>query len=352
MSGTNHPINGEQRYLLFPLALFYWGVIFWRNLFYRIGFFVSRKLPCTVISVGNITTGGTGKTPMVITLAKLLQEHGKAVAVLSRGYGRRSAGTVLVTDGRCPPQDWQTVGDEPRLMAAKLTGVPIVVDENRYRGGTFLVQKFKPDIIILDDAFQHRAIVRDVDIVLINSGDRKRDLKLLPYGMLREPWIHLRRASIVFLTKINLHKTESFLLSRLNRLPVPWFPCRIKIGPRLIGLNNREPRTGDLKGKRILAVSAIGDPKGFERALKRFGPEIVKTIVFPDHHRYTREDVRKIERERKRSHADWIITTEKDLIKLENSGAPELPLYALPIEVDLTPEGEQAILKLILGSQT
>jgi len=352
VSGTNHPINGKQRYLLFPLALFYWGVIFWRNLFYRIGFFVSRKLPCTVVSVGNITTGGTGKTPMVITLAKLFQEHGKSVAVLSRGYGRSSAGTVLVTNGYSPPEDWQTVGDEPHLMARKLTGVPIVVDENRYRGGTYLIQKFTPDIIILDDAFQHRAITRDVDIVLINSGDQKRDLKLLPYGMLREPWIHLRRANIVFLTKINLHKPESFLLSRLNRLPIPWFPCRTETGFRLVGLNNRKISAGDLTGKPILIVSAIGDPKGFERTLKGFGPEIVKTIVFPDHYRYSREDVTKIEQERKRSHADWIVTTEKDMIKLEALGVSKLPLYALPIEAGLTPEGEQAVLKLVLGSQT
>ena len=161
------------------MALLYWGITFWRNLFYSAGFFVTRKLPAKVISVGNITSGGTGKTPAVIYLAKMLLSQGHRVSILSRGYGRKTAGTQLVTDGKTPVTDWRNFGDEPTLMANALTGVPIVVDNNRHRGGMVLVDRFNPDIIIMDDAFQHRAIERDIDIVLINSQDSRATHKLL-----------------------------------------------------------------------------------------------------------------------------------------------------------------------------
>jgi tetraacyldisaccharide 4'-kinase len=339
--------NGGQRYLLFPLALFYWGVIFWRNLFYQIGFFVTRRLPCRVISVGNLTTGGTGKTPLVMALARLLQQEGQSVAVLSRGYGRRTSGTVLVTDGTSRPERWETVGDEPYLMAHSLRGVPIVVDENRYRGGSYLVRHFAPDVIILDDAFQHRAIDRDVDVVLINSGDRRRDHKLLPYGLLREPWIHLRRADLVFLTKTNLHKPAPFLKSRLNRLPIPWYPCSVRVGTTVRGLHTVTRPVTELQGKPVLTVSAVGDPDGFERTVALTGANRVGQIVFPDHHHYTPADLRRLKRTLKQTGAEWILTTEKDLVKLEGLGT-DLPIYALPIETALSPAGRRALLNLIL----
>ena len=189
------------RFILLPLALFYWAIIFWRNILYNYRFFVSRKLPTKIISVGNITTGGTGKTPTVVYLAKNLIAKNYRVAILSRGYGRKTAGTQLVTDGKKKVDDWRNFGDEATLMSQKLCGVPIVVDENRYRGGLFLVDKFKPDIIILDDGFQHRSLERDIDIVLVNSQDQPEEHKMIPYGKLREPLRHLNRADMLILTK-------------------------------------------------------------------------------------------------------------------------------------------------------
>jgi len=179
------PTKSRLRYALFPLAMLYWGIVFWRNVFYTFGFFISRKLPTKVISIGNITAGGTGKTPAVIYLAKLFLKNGIKVGVLSRGYGRKTAGTQLVTGGETPVDDWRNFGDEPTLIAQKLPEVPVVVDSNRYRGGMFLIKSFGPDIIIIDDGFQHRAIERDIDIVLINSQDTRAEHKLLPYGFLR-----------------------------------------------------------------------------------------------------------------------------------------------------------------------
>ena len=138
MSAYNYINNPHYRIFLFPLALFYWGLMFWRNLFYNIGVFVSHSLPCKVISIGNMTTGGTGKTPAVIYFAKLLKKNGKRVAVLSRGYGRSTAGTIVVSTGDYNIKNWQLVGDEPALLAEKLPDIPLVVDENRYRGGITL----------------------------------------------------------------------------------------------------------------------------------------------------------------------------------------------------------------------
>ena len=194
------------RPFLSPLTIVYLGLILWRDFFYRIDVLPKRKLSCVVISIGNITSGGTGKTPMVISLAKFFKMAGKSVAVLSRGYGRQSSGSLLVTDGYSKPPDWRLCGDEPALMAMALKGVPIIVDKNRFRGGSFLIKHFNPDIILLDDGFQHFSISRNIDIVLINSSDLQHDHRLLPLGHLREPWSCTKRADIIFLTKTNLKK--------------------------------------------------------------------------------------------------------------------------------------------------
>ena len=220
--------NKGIKHLLFPLALFYWGIIYWRNLFYSAGFFISKKLPTKVISVGNITTGGTGKTPAVIFLTKALSEKGIKCAILSRGYGRKTVGTMLVTDGETSVANWQNFGDEPSLMAKSLPGIPIVVDSKRHRGGTFLVEKFKPEVIILDDAFQHRRIQRDLDIVLINGQDKRSDHKLVPFGLLREPHSSLKRADVLIFTKTNLMEPNLFLNKTIKSVGKPYFSSTLE----------------------------------------------------------------------------------------------------------------------------
>ena len=350
MPVKQRPLEARFRYLLFPLALFYWGVIFWRNLFYTVGFFVSHKLPCTVVSVGNLTVGGTGKTPAVVYLARLLMQHGRRVAVLSRGYGRYTVGTVLVSDGQKIINDnWVDVGDEPALMTAALPGVPIVVDENRYRGGQFIVQKFNPHIILLDDAFQHRSLERDVDLVLINSQDSKYAHKLIPYGILREPWFHLRRADLILFTKTNLKKPSPFLLSKARQTRVPYYYSTLEVGETLAGIDNSNVKISTLAGKTAIAVSAVGDPRGFERSLKSAGVHIVKHMVFPDHHCYTAADIRQLKTILKRTKAEWILTTEKDLVKFKALPRVDLPLYALPVQFKVNPQGERALLRAILN---
>ena len=280
--------NKGIKYLLFPLALFYWGIIFWRNFFYSAGFFISKKLPTKVISVGNITTGGTGKTPAVIFLTKALSEKGIKCAILSRGYGRKTVGTMLVTDGETSVANWQNFGDEPSLMAKSLPGIPIVVDSKRHRGGAFLVEKFKPEVIILDDAFQHRRIERDLDIVLINGQDKRSDHKLVPFGLLREPHSSLKRADVLIFTKTNLMQPNLFLNKTIKSVGKPYFsstleaenPISIDGKPLLIK-----------KKTRVVALSAIADTKSFITTLKQLNVEVVDHFDFVDHHRYKQSDL-------------------------------------------------------------
>lgn len=343
MSDWQHPIDPRYRYVLFPLALLYWGVLFWRNLFYTIGFFVSKRLPCKVISVGNLTSGGTGKTPAVIFLARLLTDHGKKVAILSRGYGRKSTGTQLVSNGKNTIAQWETVGDEPAMMATLLPDIPIAVDENRFRGGVYLLEKFKPEFIILDDAFQHRSLTRDVDIVLINSQDTRADHKLLPYGILREPWIHLQRADIIFFTKANLKKPSAFLRSKARASKVPNFLSYVITKKYLISLTGKELPISEIKGKRILTFSGIADPRGFLKTLQENNIKPLKTITFRDHYTYGPTDIQLLVEQLRENRAELIITTEKDLIKIKSLNYNGLPIYGLPIQFEPSEKSLRAL---------
>ena len=347
MSGWKQPIDPRLRYVLFPLAMLFWGILFWRNLFYTFGFFVSRKLPTKVISIGNITTGGTGKTPAVIYLANILIKRGKRVAVLSRGYGRKTAGTQLVTDGNTPVLDWRNFGDEPTLISKALSGVPVVVDEKRHRGGMFLVDRFNPDVIIMDDAFQHRAIERDVDIVLINSQDQRSDHKLLPYGFLREPWIHLKRAHAIIFTKTNLMKPAPFLRSMARKSRVPRFRSVLLCGP-LVSPEGEYKEI--LKENSVLALSAVGDHGGFLRTLNSAGLNVVEELVFKDHHDYTQDDVELTQKHLLKSGAEYVVTTEKDMVKLDQLDLSRIEIYSIGIEFKLSKKAENRLLEIIKKS--
>ncbi len=349
VSEKRHSFDSKYRYVLFPLALLYWGILFWRNLFYMIGFFVSKRLPCKVVSVGNLTAGGTGKTPAVIYLANLIKSTGKSVAVLSRGYGRKTSGTQLVTDGISLPKDWHTVGDEPTFMAQSLKGVPVAVDENRYRGGTYLVQRFNPDVIILDDAFQHRALIRDVDIVLLNSRDAPADHKLLPYGILREPWIHLSRADVLFFTKTNLNPPPTFLKHKVRATKLPYFYSIMKPADFVTDRNRQKKQISELKEKNILAFSGIGDPSGFLHTLKKTGIYPIETAAFPDHYVYTPRDIEELRKQYERVKGEGIITTEKDWIKLKELDLKDLPIFSLPIQFIPDRKGKEKILTMIFN---
>ena len=336
--------NKALKFILLPLALFYWGMISCRNLFYSRGFFISKKLPTKIISVGNITVGGTGKTPAAVFIVKALSEKGIKCAVLSRGYGRKTAGTQLVTDGITPVLDWRNYGDEPSLLAKLLPGVPIVVDSKRHRGGMFLVENFKPDIIILDDAFQHRSIERDLDIVLINSKDKKTDHKLLPYGLLREPLSSLRRANVLIFTKTNLTQPDQLLVQMAKSTKLPVLSSTLDI----IGFTSLDGRpTSIKKGTKAVALSAIADTSGFIKTIEDFGINVIKHFDFADHHSFKQSEVDQISSQMERLDSEIIITTEKDMVKIANLEVGLLKVYSIDVSFNLPEKDKKTLLKLI-----
>jgi len=330
MIQIKRPLKDYLVYFLFPLAIFYWGVMYWRNLFYRYGFFVSRRLPCNVISVGNITVGGTGKTPTVIFLAQYFNRMGKKVAILSRGYGRTTKGTVLVSDGKEIKVHWKESGDEAFLISKKLSRVPVVVDEDRFRGGMFIIQQFNPEIILLDDGFQHRGLERDLDLVLVNSGDTIPDHKLLPYGLLREPWINIKRGSAILLTKTNLIKPKPYLLRKVKETGLPILRSVVRSS-----ISSFSPDTPEnLNGQTVFLVSAIGDSFGFKRTVEKMGCQIVGEKIFPDHFNYSQSAWKNVEP--LLSSTDYIITTEKDWVKIESLNIKK-PVIVVGIDVEIQP---------------
>ncbi|MFQ6678116.1 MAG: tetraacyldisaccharide 4'-kinase [Fidelibacterota bacterium] len=333
----------KYRLLLWPLGLFYRLLVFWRNLYYNIGFFVSRKLPCKMISVGNLSVGGTGKTPFVLYLAKALKTKGVKVAILSRGYKRKSSGTIVVSDGKTIQSNLQQSGDEPFMMAEKLGGVPVVVDENRYRGGLFICSEFKPDIILMDDAFQHRRVYRDIDIVLINSSNRQP--KLLPYGFLREPIKNVRRANTVIFTKTNLTPPSEKLINIISKYCDFTIQSELLPEAHLIGLDGSIKPLKEISGS-VVAVSGVGDPDSFEVILEEAGLDYIHHFRHDDHADYSDIDFEVIQEVYLSAEAEAIITTEKDLVKLESLN--DLPLFALPVHVSFKAEDEERLFELII----
>ena len=335
------------RPLLAPFSVLFLGILLWRDFLFKLGVLSKRKLPCKVISVGNISTGGTGKTPLIITLTRFFQKRGISVGILSRGYRRKSSGFLLVTDGFSEPPPWELCGDEPALMAKKLEGIPIVVDKKRFRGGSFLVEHFNPDIILLDDAFQHNSLYRDVDIVLVNSSDRPKDHKLLPTGNLREPWSCIKRADLVLLSKTNLTEESSFIKNKLEKTSLPFFYSSIDLNPALVNChNNTTMSVKKLKGTRVLLVSAIGDPDGFHSLVQKTGADILKYLIYRAHYSYTKNDLKAIRKIKEEVNADLIITTEKDLLKLKDFSR-DMPIHALRIGLNIEDQGFQIISNFI-----
>lgn len=330
--------------ILLPPFLIYLFIVTIRNYLYDIKFLKSTKLSCKIISVGNITVGGTGKTPAVIAIATFLQKQNKTVAVLSRGYGRESSGTQLVTDGKTNLSNWRTVGDEPTLMAKHLTDIPIVVDENRIRGGKYLINQFNPEIIILDDGFQHRKIHRDVDIVLINSNMSKFTNRIFSFGNFRESWKSLKRAHIIFLTKSAVFAPSNKLMARLEKLNLPIVKTNINPSSYLLDQKNNKINIDNFNDKTALLFSGVGDPKSFENTVQSLKINIIGSINFRDHKNYSKSDIERIHNKYIKTGADIIITTEKDFLKI---GETDLPIFAIPITMNIDRKGYEQIQKLL-----
>jgi len=325
--------------LLFPLSIISWiyGVVVWiRALCYRHGLFKTRQFPCRVLSVGNITLGGTGKTPLVAALARELSHRGMKVGILSRGYkGTKERKGGMVSDGAQIYLAPSEGGDEPCMLATMVSGVPVLVGKKRYEMGLHALERFGLDCLILDDGFQHRRIKRDVDIVLVDSRRGFGNGRLFPRGPLREPLSCLRRASLIVLTKAepsqSLDELEGVLRSHAPATPL--YHSRYKPRALVEGISGKTVSPQFLQGKKVLAFAGIVDPEYFVYLLKGLGAEVVQAIHFPDHYRYTPKDV--IMMCEHKDTVDLFVTTEKDYVKLQAIPLNDLPLFILTIEQEV-----------------
>lgn len=295
-----------------------------RNLLYKKGFFASHSLGAKTISIGNITVGGTGKTPLVALVAEILAEKGEKVCILSRGYGRKNPKSrVLVSDSEKVLAQAKFSGDEPFELANKLIGKAIVIsDADRVSAAQWAREKFAVTAFVLDDAFQHQKARRDVNIVCIDATNPFGNYKTLPSGILREPLENLKRTDAIVITRADLSDKIAELKSEISTFTnCPIFTANNKIS-NLTDLknfhSNLKTQAQKIADKKSLAFCALGNPDNFFEQLKREKINLVSTEKFSDHHFYTQKDIEKIEKSFKRSGAEILLTTAKDAVKLQN----------------------------------
>lgn len=287
-----------------PVSAIFGAGVALRNALYDRGVFKVRKLARPVVSIGNISVGGSGKTPFVIALGELLKQRGIEFDVLSRGYGRSSTAIAVVDPDGTPEQ----FGDEPLLIARKLRA-PVIVGADRYQAGLLAEKQFSSKLHLLDDGFQHRRLHRDFDIVLLPAEDQRGTL--LPMGRLREPLSSLRRADAIVLPDTAEKPLQAKSVWRARR--------QIEISA----------------GGRLIAFCGIARPQQFFDALKAAHQEISGTIVFRDHHRYAKRDIERLLALKKQTNASGFVTTEKDAMNLGTLFAQLQPLRTAVLRIDL-----------------
>lgn len=356
MSGRKKGFSAQLfKFLLWGLSLLYLVAIQIRFLLYRLRIFRGRSVTAWVISVGNISLGGTGKTPVVERLARLLHSRGRKVVIISRGYRRKTGPwlkrlkeklrgaptTRVVSDGRNILLNSRVAGDEPYMLAVNLEGVPVVINRNRAKGALYAIRRFKADTIILDDGFQHLGLKRDLDIVLVDAGCPFGNGHLFPRGFLREPPRNLARADLLLITKAVEGEQEGLKkdLYRLNQraeiiecrhTPIYLYDIRTSLKTSL----------DFIKGSRVATLAGIAHPEGFEQMLRELGVQVIHSRRFADHHLYTQQELIDIMNKASRRGADILLTTEKDAVRFPRLPPGNLPVFSLRIRIDSISEGD------------
>ncbi len=303
-----HNVNTVSVFLT-PLSWLYGAGVRVRNMMFDAGIRRIEDAGVPVISVGNLTAGGTGKTPFVAMIVSRLMKEGKSVAIVSRGYGRSTNGPVIVSDGSGPMVGPEEGGDEPVELARKLPGAIVAVDERRVRVSRMIVERWSPDVIVMDDGFQHRMLKRNFDCVLIDAANDIAADRLLPAGRMREPIDSLRRADMVVLTRYREGCTGGTIRGYFKG---PIGTCR----PALSYIRDRKTGetipAGSLRGVRCTAFCGIGSPESFRETLEETGATCADMIRFPDHHRYSESDLESVVDRARSNGSKMILTTEKD----------------------------------------
>lgn len=333
---------------LFPLSWLYGAGVGVRNWLFDNRILRVHRVSVPVISVGNLSVGGTGKTPFVEYLAEVLRDRGKRVAVLSRGYRRASKGYLVVSNGRQRCAESIAAGDEPAQMAKNLEGVIIAVDEDRVHGAAELIRSFHPDVILLDDGFQHRRLGRSLDIVLLAASELLTPTRLLPAGAWREPLKSLGRADLIAISGFADSDEYARAAECVRQFGKPLIGIRKTMKGIVSVVSDRLLRADEIRGNYV-AFSGIGNPGSFERSLNQYIGAPRALEVFEDHHWYDAADLHKIERVAAGVGAAYLVTTQKDAVRLEGvKGMAELdkriPIVAVSVSVEVI-DGKEHLMK-------
>ncbi len=341
------------KFVLGGFAVIYKGAVQMRLALFRKRILRAQELGCRVVSIGNLTVGGTGKTPVAEMLARELQSRGRRVAILSRGYKsvprpflQRLRNKLfkhldlfpprIVSDGQNVLLDSRRAGDEPHMLAKNLPGVCVLVDKDRVKSGVHALRHFDSDILLLDDGLQYQRLRHRMDVVLVDRQSPFGNERLLPRGTLREPPANIHRASFIIVTKSS-PEPDTALLERLRRLnrTAPIIECNH--APR----HWQDIRTGEryplahLRGRHVGAMSGIARPESFEEGVRQLGARVEIAKGFADHHRYTKKEILRFLEWCDRRSLDALVTTEKDAVRFPDIDAPQVPMLFLRVEIEI-----------------
>ena len=329
----------EKRFLSFENFLFLLSKIYCAGLKLRTGLYKfhiikKRKLPCYVISVGNIITGGTGKTPMTLYLVTLIEKFGYKTVIITRGYkGKYKEANTIVSNGSKLLLNVEEAGDEAIMMAEKLK-IPVIVGKNRYRAGMLAIKKFNPDVIILDDAFQHIALERNLNLLLCDYKNPFGNFELLPRGRLREPVTAVERSDAIIFTRTEKQDKpdhEMFLSKSIfYSYHLPYIAEFIHCTSEDISFK-----------KRYFLFSAISDNSNFRKTCKTMGMAIAGFVEFTDHHWYTKRDLNNIYENFKKTKSDCLVTTEKDYVKIKGIISDQFPLIVIGVKIEFKRKSQE-----------
>ena len=341
--------------VLFTASRFYRRAVMFRLWMYDNRVIRNRAIGCLVVSIGNVTCGGTGKTPVVEVFARTLSQKGRRVAILSRGYRSRDRSILtklrkkfsskkmevpprVVSDGKNLLLDSVRAGDEPFMLASNLKNVVVLVDKDRVKSGLYAIEEFGTDTLILDDGFQYLNLKAHINILLVDSTAPFDNHHVLPRGLLREPIKNIRRADYIFLTKSDgsarLRHLKAFL-RRQNHLAEIIECChKPQYLEDVFQRGNRLPLEY-LKGRKVASISAIANPASFNAFLSELGGNIVEEVHFADHHRYRQQEMIDFINQAKASGAEMIVTTEKDAVRIPRLDRRDIPILFLRVQIDI-----------------
>ena len=351
----NGPWDVFAKGLLFLISRIYRQVVLFRLWLYDNRVIRNRAIGCLVISIGNLTCGGTGKTPVVEIFAKTLSRKGRRVAVLSRGYRSRDRSLLdkirkrfsskkkevpprVVSDGKNLLLNSKTAGDEPYMLASNLEKVVVLVDKDRVKSGLYAIEEFQTDTLIMDDGFQYLNLKAHINILLVDATSPFDNHHLLPRGLLREPIRNLRRADYIFLTKSDgsprLRHLKFFIHKHNHRAEIIECCHRPQYLEDVFKKGLRFPLS-HLNGKKVASLSAIANPASFNSFLTQNGAVLVLKRHFADHHRYRQQEMIDFINDAKAAGAEIIMTTEKDAVRMPRLDRCDIPILFLRIEIDI-----------------